>query len=1145
MNTFNILIGGKIFTPKSNEVYENIKRSKEMNDIGITINGVTEEDLELFEIDKIFNFFDNGNRTTYFIDSVAKNFSSRSLKLYTLDVTGIEYTKKLQNSIIIAKAFTQPNDTSLTRYTNLNVVDRLLFDSDIWGGNTEQYIVEARTRTLLDFRSPDFTFQDNTLFEGLDDVTDIIDAVPRLIQDDDGIDIFIADELNKRNRNLEEVNEFRNLLIKQNAKDGFDTLYTRAENVFDTSDAGIIEYPSSTGFTSLRTDLSFIKKDNNAFIPTDKSIQDMIDVKLDFESFINDLGNGNIFLKINSTRSAIISYSELKLFGVPSDHTISLIKQTVEKKVYDILQEENGNAIIDEFTDSVNKANSFFYTQGQANIFGVEVIDRGIFLNDTDTLKNYIDTATSNDEIIRAAAVQIYNQDNNTNFDPDNIEFLRIEPLNYSLNDDTMLDLKWRVLYKTNEDVNVFTTKVLKSPHVLAPRTKISNQQGRTIDIEKLSYSNLGLIERLDVEETLKEVFHANSDDKFVVGDFVGNNIITIASYIYGTNGVIGKYSFDENANKLGLRVEVDSELRTGNIDASDIVNKVNTIRYQITLEEETNILLHDTSEITNSWFNEYLYNGVKESISMSYTANRTGETFDGETKYTNSSTTLPLLRLQTDTTGTGQSQGYMAVSPKVIGRSIVIRGEWNDPLNITKVVNSDRTITPRYHSYLGTDPRFQGEFETAHVRIGYNAQLFDSKRMPFIFYTTIDSIDDEVITTKRIEISNISVYKDRRENVIQQIELELKTNNRDVIIYPAFNNTHRSISPEGLPVKAFKLNEKATLSNRFITTGLTGEEYTVTVRESTSTSGIKLRVANSGNPFIIVGRGFNNFNELLYANNKPLNENGDTIIRYRNERIISAVSILIGGKAIIDKGEGTTYFTIPSGVDVDWFSSDTSILTINIDTGAAVGVGAGVVSISARSSASGILLDTAVITIRDFMSISNLNDTVFVGDTLQLEDTLGRQTNEIDWIINDSNDNQYLTLSNNGLVTGINEKPGSSLSDGIIIDAFAKEPVGQEETRSFTRLYIKNEPTIEFEITDADGNSSFVISRDVPKQLKTVPDVPGGVIWTVIGQDASITQSGIITVTFDTQVVTINAVSINDPNSTATTLALVIGPPT
>ncbi len=134
--------------------------------------------------------------------------------------------------------------------------------------------------------------------------------------------------------------------------------------------------------------------------------------------------------------------------------------------------------------------------------------------------------------------------------------------------------------------------------------------------------------------------------------------------------------------------------------------------------------------------------------------------------------------------------------------------------------VTSSRNVLPIPYVYLGDEQKYQGEFELANATIGYNTLPFDSdvRKLPFITNSlpTDGKVQDNSATqfaesNRRIYLNDAPVFKDRDENILNQIEFEIKSENPGIVYYPEFLRSHRMAknrtSTTGITYKAAQID--------------------------------------------------------------------------------------------------------------------------------------------------------------------------------------------------------------------------------------------------------------------------------------------------------------------------------------------------
>lgn len=746
-------------------------------------------------IDSFYHYGDDIYRVTItgIVNDEAEFLASTSTTLVVFD------SSTLLNSMsttLTIRSFAELTDSSVDEQVAANEAEFLALTTEEYYEERDYIIIDAELEDLLSIRSADFVWRDKTLFECIVDIFNQIDAAPRLEYDYTfGNDVLKADLYNTKGANAPKNEDKTSESRQFDAANNITHMVTRFENVSDSSVNNVTFYPSNAEFVSMKSYDFFLQKNSQAYIPTgNKSISDLIDVVFNIDTLVQDKTKVTFTTQAGTKTLAQIDSN------LAANQTVSCINNIKEYTEWDDLKTVVGTGNI-----GVNKANTLSFNRFKPDIGGLNYDDRGAFREDTDIVYNMITTSLSRDpDVLQALATTLGTSIGGLGF-----ILITIDPSQTTAL--VMGQIGWRTKFISSDNLIVNTERLDDFRAADFPgRTykKFVNQQDRGIDIEKASWYTLGIIERLGLSDNNIMKTHNSMSARHMVGDVDGIEVITVASYIYSNRQITAKYQYNKNFNKQSTRLALDSQVRTFNINEEQ-VDVLKNIKSYLVIDNVDSGSLNNTTlgksfEIKSQFLSEFLHTRPVGSsigdneLAFVYQAVRTGRTWDGVEKYSNT-TTEGNDGLNND--GIGSVTFLAPTDVRVVGRSMIVNTKFITKSSAGKRVASNNDILPIPYVYLGEDQRYQGEFETANGTVGYGSEniVQDVNILPLLSASSsIGKNTSSFIPTDDtlFELTNLEIDKDRNENITQQMEIEVKaiknSNTIPIVVYPGFLRSHK-----------------------------------------------------------------------------------------------------------------------------------------------------------------------------------------------------------------------------------------------------------------------------------------------------------------------------------------------------------------
>ena len=608
---------------------ENYKLNESLDVGSLTITHITrEEPYNMFDVLKI----QFGSRVQAFrISADTPTIVSKRPTLYKHEVSLVEPVKILEREIVNGFTVHQPTDESFT-YTLYDVAERLrkavpLEKNDLLD-DTRLFVIPSETKKILEvIVSPEFTWNNYTLRQCLDELCSIVDGIAKL--DENGN--FTIQFFNETYDLIGSIDEtFNDKRRSQDIEFYATNLEINALNlVNDNEYSQSVEIYPANGYTTIRSDdyyLDFLK----SYIPTPKKIY--INRKL---SLLTDL-----------TLTLEIDYAPYSLQETDSGlYALDLSDRIVEKDLYRTLPTTNSGLELSQYS-------TLWYEKNKNNINISDTF--GLF--DTRTIvDNVIDlsktNARLNSQANLALAVGLNNWvDGDVLVDPRYQGAVSSLPSNPSLTDFYLLTTDGKYyLYDGNdyqeapnydpyevfvstpswivgdnpkdylfqiEYVPITTSSLIDVERedvsdVFYKLSILSNQQARIIDFDDLANRGKGKINRIGNEDLSYSHLVTTPDDLFKLGDYTTENyIVSEVEYIYFKDYIIGKYSLTKNFNRVSKFIGVNSEVRQWEISTGE-----QTLTRNLKYKDYCEINIHNNSTSVGSNTGKALMESGKDTI--------------------------------------------------------------------------------------------------------------------------------------------------------------------------------------------------------------------------------------------------------------------------------------------------------------------------------------------------------------------------------------------------------------------------------------------------------------------------------------------------------------------------------------------------
>ena len=486
-------------------------------------------------------------------DSVS--LASKKPLLYNHSLSLVEHTKILERVIISGKTFTQPTDGS-TQLTLFDVIDtlRLVYPLETTGKIattrlfTIPFTLETYLKTII---SPEFTFKDITLREGINQVLDYVDGIARLNEDSE-LEVQFFNEL--VNLIDDETGNYNKITQQDIDFYATDMTVSALNMVNDNDESEIIEiYPAKGAFISARSD-QFVFDFTKSYIPTQKPIYKVNKVVsrigCEFTCRIVEefsVEEYNILVDLDGAGYVnATACQNIPLFGYDNTNGNARVLEYDKYKLLDVH---------DTDFDEPNKyyqSNTIYYNYGERNI--TQSGTEGLW----DTKAN-ITTA------LRNAAYQ-WLLDNNAIADDlagtpiSSLPIINVDVIvSVGLENDYIYQVHYTPIPKStrfNIDRQDLTDVYKKS-------SLMANQQSRIVNTSNFLNNISGKINKIGNSELYLSNRTSKLDNIYNVGDYTEEKyILTNKEVIFFNDFFDCKYELSRNWNKLSQFIGVNSEVR-------------------------------------------------------------------------------------------------------------------------------------------------------------------------------------------------------------------------------------------------------------------------------------------------------------------------------------------------------------------------------------------------------------------------------------------------------------------------------------------------------------------------------------------------------------------------------------------------------
>lgn len=482
---------------------------------------------------------DDGVSIHFLIGTISTRLISKFPEVYEVEIALIEYTKKLERSIIDTSVFTQPGTISSRPVLMLGDAIELLIKRVSFQKNSlfnVDFALDSLTLVALnEFVAPEAQYNSKTLRQGIDDLLKSVGAISKLKPVDMGQenyqDIIFIDKFNKLKSRIQNFNAHN---------------MDKTENLNEYATHAAIDVSNGISNTN-----SVIYPNINFWALPRDSEQDGI------------LDTGKLLFPVNQRIYKITKFEVMIDIQIVVGQGIETLTDT-ELDMTDFVYDERKWAFLpssspgylkeDIFNNLRTKGNTIYFKQGNKQIEGLSTFVGGEppFYSET-VLMRAMKTAANN-----------YCNDNSYQFD------------------DVLTDEKnvfYRVQYESMIDNGNIVLRRDDLTEINRESTLFINQQDKIVDLSELGRNIQGQINRIGLAPTRYEVLHSTFGDVYNLGDYTEQGIITEASYQFDEDFVKGTYTLTKNFNRISEFIGVDKTYRPFDILAADSSRK-RTVNY-------------------------------------------------------------------------------------------------------------------------------------------------------------------------------------------------------------------------------------------------------------------------------------------------------------------------------------------------------------------------------------------------------------------------------------------------------------------------------------------------------------------------------------------------------------------------------------
>ena len=429
------------------------------------------------------------------------------------------------------------------------VIDKMLVSQKVRDINdtisTQEFTLNDDTRNAVNnIVCPEFTFESRTLWEGLEEIGDLLKAIPRLSKDTwNEITFDFIDDLNDEVFTNENKTEEKQQLILENFSNAIEV---DANNVIESiEDQALKVEPYRDGWMTLRSDTEGP----------------------------NQLEDTNVGLKVRSNMYQVkqviakgftVTYSDSSSDGPTTEWDIS--DYIVEEQKFNALPNLAYDSTFDRSSVNLGKGNTLYYTKS-----GQRIVNFGYRSPKETSLSSTPDQAIY--QIIASVATQTTGK--------------TVTGVNGSQSLADLLNTQYRVYYIAFKSVRLKLYKHNARDYEI-DTALYSNQQAKVNDNVKLGRYNQALINRQGNTQKIEGGLTTDYDKLPKVGNIINNDQVITKVQVSILNGlyeygIVGYTNYSEISNFVGIK----SEYRQYAIPDKEIVERNLVYEEMITMGKE------------------------------------------------------------------------------------------------------------------------------------------------------------------------------------------------------------------------------------------------------------------------------------------------------------------------------------------------------------------------------------------------------------------------------------------------------------------------------------------------------------------------------------------------------------------------------
>jgi hypothetical protein len=508
---------------------------------------------------------DNGTIENFLLIGDIVELASHQPKLYSHTIQFVEYTKKLENYLISAAAFTQPTDGSI-RYNYDDVLQRLINISIFEKTNLLSTFVPCTLDSsvvvaLGNMKAPEFFFNNMTLREAIDEVLSSVYGIARL-KKINGNDVLFVDFFDET-INLINETDILTYYSEQNINNYATTMVSDVSNAIRESEgiASTIIYPSSHSWSPLKTPAGFgIIDDINSVMDLEQPIYDVL--KVDIWAIIS--------FQMNT-----INYNKVEVKFDLSDYVFT-------KEQYD------GLPVSWPYRNpAITQQNSFWFNTGDRFIQGLTVDwESGAFTTDVvkrRALENAIATEF-------AKLPQFTDKDGNV-VAMSQFRDLVIGDATGWFNDKSgWEDLQFRVEFIPQERLNRIEVEKEDLSNFHKEAKMYFRQSASLINLNHYTKKMNQDLQRLGEEKFSFDTLHTSFANIFNIGDFTDDKHILMARTVVDEiDYIFASYDLSRNYQQINEFIGVDkAQDRFALVGREKVLNRQLVYKDYVMLSDQT-----------------------------------------------------------------------------------------------------------------------------------------------------------------------------------------------------------------------------------------------------------------------------------------------------------------------------------------------------------------------------------------------------------------------------------------------------------------------------------------------------------------------------------------------------------------------------